>query len=65
MRSIKLKKYGKFVLFATQLTLLNNHLIKDIFKFFRSRKNAKDQNLHFFQALYEFEVAVEKNGKNF
>lgn len=59
------KKYGKFVLFATQLTLLNNHLIKDIFKFFRSRKKAKDKNLHFFKALYEFEVAVEKKWKKF
>ena len=59
------KKYGKFVIFATQLTLLNNHLIKDIFKFFRSRKNVQDKNLNFFEALHEFEVAIEKKWKKF
>jgi len=59
------KKYGKFVLFATQLTLLNNHLIKDIYKFFRNRKNWQDKNLNFFKALHEFETAVEKKWKKF
>lgn len=58
------KKYGKFVLVATQLTLLNNHLIKDIFEFFKGKKKKQD-SVHFFKALHEFEKSVEKKWKKF
>ena len=58
------KKYGKFVLIATQLTLLNNHLIKDILKFFEKKKNTQD-SVHFFKTIYEFESSVEKKWKKF
>ena len=55
------KKYGKFVLFATQFTLIKNHLYKDILKFIRyGQKDYLKNNWYFIKADFEDQKKIEK-----